>query len=154
MSKHIKSLSELRDSKIQYEKDMPAFGYIIALLFFAIIVATVIWGTYTIKPYIVKGYGTVESPNKNYIMTPVTGLISDMGIKEGDYVSQGDVIFLVKSTDINVQNKQIENQKKIYENQVSQYGKDASGNKMIGHKRNSKDHSPNFVRGSDFLLLF
>lgn len=134
MNKQIKKLSELKDSKLLYEKDMPAFGYILLLIVFVLMIGTTLWGATNIKPYIVKGAGTVESPNKNYVMTPFTGEIADIKIKEGDYVSRGNVLFLVKSTETDVQNKQIENQKTIYEKEVSQ------NDKLVRSIKNNKNY--------------
>ncbi len=142
MSKQIKTFSELRDSKLLYERDMPAFGYILLLIVLALMIGVIIWGINNTKPYIVKGVGTVENPDKNYIMTPFTGNISDMNISEGDYVKQGEVLFTVKSTEIDVQSKQLENQKKVYEKQVNQYGllaKSIKNNKNYFSPSNAED---------------
>ena len=103
MHKKTVSLNELKDSRLLYEKDLPAFGYLLLVLLFLLIAAVTIWGVKTTKPYIVKGSGTVESPNRNYVMTPFTGEISDVVIKEGDHVEKGDELFSVKSTDAEVQ---------------------------------------------------
>lgn len=114
---------DLSDSKLLYEKDMPAFGYLFLLLIFALLITVSVWGTKTTKPYIVKGAGTVESPNKNYVMTPFTGEIVNLKIREGDYVSKGDELFSVKNTDSKVQSKQLDNQKQIYEREIEQYNR-------------------------------
>ncbi|MBR2674076.1 MAG: HlyD family efflux transporter periplasmic adaptor subunit [Mogibacterium sp.] len=121
--KHIVTFEELRDSKLLYEKDMPAFGYLFLMLIFVLLIAVSVWGTKTTKPYIVKGSGIVESPNKNYVMTPFTGEITGIAIEEGDYVNKGDRLFSVKSTDTDVQGRQIDNQKQIYEKGIRQYNK-------------------------------
>lgn len=123
MARKTKSLNDLRDSKLLYEKDMPAFGYILLIVLLLLVISVSVWGIRTTKPYIVKGSGTVESPNKNYVMTPFTGEISNLSVSEGDHVEQGDELFAVKSTDTEVQSKQIDNQKQIYERQISQYSK-------------------------------
>lgn len=123
MGKQILDISEIKDSKLLYDKDMPPFGYALIVVVLALMVTVAFWGTVNTKPYIVKGTGVVESSNKNYVMTPFTGSISQVEVSEGDYVESGDVLFVVKSTDIDIQNKQIENQKKIYEKQVNQNAK-------------------------------
>ena len=123
MHKKTVLLYELKDSSLLYEKDMPAFGYLLLVLLFLLIAAVTVWGTKTTKPYIVKGTGTVESPNRNYVMTPFTGEISGVVIREGDHVEKGDELFSVKSTESEVQSKQIDNQKQIYEKEIGQYDK-------------------------------
>ncbi len=64
--------------------------------------------------------GVIQSTNKNYVMSPCTGEIVDMNISEGVQVEIGDVLFTVKSTDLNLQEQQIKGQKKIYEKQIAQ----------------------------------
>ena len=123
MTATVKNFSDLKDSKLLYEKNLPAFGYFLLILLLALMITVTIWGFYNTKPYIVKGIGTIESPNKNYVMTPFTGEIDDIVIKEGDYVSRGDVLFTMKSPETEAQTEQIEAQKKSYEEQISQYDK-------------------------------
>ena len=127
-------LYELRDSRLLYEKDMPSFGYIFLVILFLLMSLVAIWGIRTTKPYVIKGTGIVESPNRNYVMTPFTGEISCVVIKEGDHVDQGDELFYVKSTDAEVQSKQIDNQKQIYEKEISQY------NKLVKSIKNNRNY--------------
>ena len=134
MNRETKSIDELRDNRLLYEKDMPAFGYILLILLLFIISAVAVWGIKNTKPYIVKGTGTVESPNRNYVMTPFTGEIFEVAIKEGDYVNEGDELFTVKSTESEVQSKQIDNQKQIYEKEISQY------NKLVQSIKDNRNH--------------
>ena len=56
-------------------------------------------------------------------ITTDTGEIFDVNIEEGKYVEEGDILFKVKSVDLNLQEEQLESQKKIYETQISQYKK-------------------------------
>ena len=134
MRKHSVSLSELKDSRLLYEKDMPVFGYLLLIILLFLMTAVTTWGIKTTKPYIVKGNGTVESPNRNYVMTPFTGEISGVVIKEGDHVEKGDELFSVKSTDAEIQSKQIDNQKQIYEKEIGQY------NKLVKSIKNNKNY--------------
>lgn len=123
MKKNNLTFENLRDSELLYKKDLPVFGYFFLLLILVLICVLSIWGIRTTKPYIVRGIGTVESPNKNYVMTSFTGEVSGFSIKEGDHVNKGEVLFTVNSTDSKVQNKQIENQKKVNERRIRNYKK-------------------------------
>lgn len=123
MRNEVVTFDELRDSKMLYEKDMPTFGYLLLVVLLLLVAAVAYWGIKTTKPYIVKGSGTVESPNKNYVMTPFTGEIANLKIREGDYVAKGDELFSVKNTDSKVQSKQLDNQKQIYEREIEQYNR-------------------------------
>lgn len=120
MSKQIKTLKQLKDSRIMYDGKFPAFGYMIILIVAFLFTAVIIWSIKTPKTYVIRSSGVVESDNKNYIMSPYTGEISEIYISEGIVVEQGDILFKVKSTDINLQVTQLEEQKKSYEERISQ----------------------------------
>ena len=121
--KTVKNMSELKDSRILYEKDLPPFGYILVSLIAILLIAVVIWSINTPKTYVIKSSGTVESTNKNYIMSAYTGEISQMNISEGSYVEKGDILFTVKSTDLDLQEEQITGQIDIYTANVEQLKK-------------------------------
>lgn len=124
MSKNrIRNLNELKDSRLLYEKDLPPFGYIIISLMAILLIVVVIWSVKTPKTYVIKSQGTVESTNKNYIMSAYTGEISQMNISEGSFVKEGDVLFTVKSTDLDLQGEQITGQIDVYTENISQLKK-------------------------------
>lgn len=83
MSEQIKKLSQLKDSRLLYEKKLPAFGYMLVLAVAFLLAAVVIWSVNTPKTYMISASGIVQSENKNYVMTPYTGEISEIYIKEG-----------------------------------------------------------------------
>ncbi len=121
--KTIKNMNELKDSRILYEKDLPPFGYILVATVGILMIVTLIWSMLTSKTYVVKSSGTVESTNKNYIMSSYTGEIAQMNISEGSYVENGDILFTVKSTDLDLQEEQIDGQIKVYTANVEQLKK-------------------------------
>lgn len=123
MSRQIKTLDQLKDSRLLYEKKLPRFGYIITVILMALLTVIVIWSIYTPKIYVIKSAGAVQSDNKNYVMSPYTGKISEMQVKEGQVVEKGDILFQVESTDLNLQVKQLGEKKKSYETRVSQFEK-------------------------------
>ena len=123
MSRQIKTLEQLRDSRLLYEKKLPWFGYMISLTVAVLLIIVIIWGIYTPKTYVIKSSGIVQSENKNYVMSPYTGKISEMMVSEGAVVEKGDVLFQVQSTDLNLQVTQLEEQRKSYETRDSQFKK-------------------------------
>ena len=123
MSKRIKSINDLKDGRLLYEKKLPAFGYIIVVSILILIIFVVVWSTKASKIYMVKSSGTVNSTNKNYVMSPYTGEVLEINISEGMMVEKGDVLFTIESTDLNLQEEQLTGQKSIYEKQISQYRK-------------------------------
>lgn len=123
MNKRIKTLQSLTDSRLLYEKKLPNFGYFIILTVLGLMITVIIWSIRTPKNYIITSTGIVESSNKNYVMSPYTGTISEIFIEEGDLVNQGDVLLKVKSTDIDLQIMQLQEQRKTYETMIAQYTK-------------------------------
>lgn len=123
MSRQIKTMQQLKDSRLLYDKKLPKFGYIIILIVIVLLAVVVIWSMKTPKTYIVHASGIVESNNKNYIMSPYTGKVSEMYIREGSLVQKGEVLFIIESTEMNLQMIQLKNQKVNYETRISQYEK-------------------------------
>jgi multidrug resistance efflux pump len=121
--KSIKNISELKDSQLLYEKDVPPFGYIIVSIIAILLIVVTIWSVKTPKTYVIKSPGMVESTNKNYIMSSYTGEIKQMNISEGSFVEEGDVLFTVKSTDLDLQVEQITGQIDVYNENVDQLRK-------------------------------
>ncbi len=123
MRKQMRTLSQLTDSRLLYEKKLPEFGYMIILAITFLMIAVVIWSIKTPKTYMINAAGIVQSENKNYVMSPYTGEISEIYIEEGTLVEKGDELLRIKSTDMNLQAVQIEEQMKTYENKITQYQK-------------------------------
>lgn len=121
MSKQVKSFEELKDSRLLYDKKLPELGYIIIVAVIALIIAVVIWSFITSKVDIIKAAGSVQSINKNYVMAPYSGEIVNINIEEGKYVEKGDVLLTVKSTDFDLQAKQLEGKKELYIESIKQY---------------------------------
>lgn len=119
----IKSISELKDSSLLFEKTLPPFGYIIITVIAVLLIAVVIWSIKTPKTYVIKSSGMVESVNKNYVMSSYTGEINEMYIEEGSYVEKGDTLFTVKSTELDLQDEQIDGQIGVYMQKTEQLRK-------------------------------
>ena len=121
--KTVKNMADLKDSRLLYEKDLPPFGYMLVSIIAILLIAVLIWSLKTPKTFVIKSQGTIESTNKNYIMSPYTGKISKMNISEGSFVDAGDVLFTVESTELDLQEEQISGQIQVYSENVSQLKK-------------------------------
>ncbi|MDL2325398.1 HlyD family secretion protein [Ruminococcaceae bacterium OttesenSCG-928-A16] len=121
--KKIRTLEQLRDSEILYHKQIPSFGYWIIITILSLLIFIFIWSRTGIKTDIIKATGVVQSVNKNYVMAPYSGEILEMNIEEGKYVEKEDVLFVIKSTDVDLQLTQLDEQKQLYGYQISQYEK-------------------------------
>ncbi len=123
MNKRVMRLEELKDSRLLYDKKVPAFGYMSLITIMVLIVIVVIWSMVTPKVYMVKASGVVESVDKNYVMSGYTGEISEIYIEEGSIVDVGDILLVIHSTDIDLQMIQIEEQREAYVIQGAQLQK-------------------------------
>ena len=121
--KTVKNMADLKDSRLLYEKDLPPFGYMLVSIIAILVIAVLIWSLKTPKTFVIKSQGTIESTNKNYIMSPYTGKISKMNVSEGSFVDEGDVLFTVESTELDLQEEQIAGQIQVYSDNVSQLKK-------------------------------
>ena len=123
MSSKAKSLEELRDSQILFDKDLPPFRYLIMSIFAVLLVGVLVWSMHATKAYMIRAQGTVTSSESNYVMSSYTGEIKESYMEEGKLVSEGDVLFVVKSTDFDLQQEQLQSSKENYEKQSEQYDK-------------------------------
>lgn len=118
MKKQIKTMEQLRDSRLLFEKKLPAFGYMILLIVTFSLIGVVVWSMYAHKPYMIISQGTVTNEESSYVMPAYTGEIEESFMEEGKLVQAGDVLFTIKSTDYNLQEEQLLTNKEIYEKQL------------------------------------
>ena len=121
MSRRVKSLDEIRESRLLFDKNPPAFGYILITVVAVFLIVAVVWSIKTPKVYTIQAQGTVTNDESNYVMCSYTGEILDSNMEEGALVEAGDVLFTIKSTDYDLQQTQLEDNRKSYEEQISQY---------------------------------
>ena len=109
-----KSLFDLKDSRLLYEKGLPPFGYILVAIIALALMGVAIWSMVTPKASVIKGQGLVESSNKNLIMAAYSGEITRFNIHEGSFVEEGDVLFTIKNAELELQQEQIQGQMNVY----------------------------------------
>ena len=83
MSSKAKSLEELKDSQILFDKDLPPFGYMIVSIMSILFVGILIWSMFAQKAYMIRAEGTVTSSESNYVMPSYTGEIEESFMEEG-----------------------------------------------------------------------
>ena len=121
MSKQIKNIQQLKDSRILFDKNPPAFGYILILIVGVFLCVALVWSRHTSKIYTIQAQGTVTNMEANYVMCSYTGEITDCKLEEGTLVEEGDILFAIKSTDYDLQEEQLLENRKVYEKQIEQY---------------------------------
>ncbi|MGN0662221.1 MAG: HlyD family secretion protein [Faecalibacterium sp.] len=119
----IYDLNDLQDRRIMMEKKLPPYGYAFVLIVAAFMVFLVVWSTQTPRVYVSQCTGSVQASNKTYIMSTYSGSISELNISEGSYVNEGDLIAHIKSTDLDMQQSNIQSQIDIYQTQLEQFNK-------------------------------
>lgn len=120
MKKQIKTLEQLRDSRILFEKDLPAFGYMLLTIVAVALIGVGGWSAKAQKPYMIISRGMVTNSDSGYVMSTYTGEIEQCYMEEGKVVQPGDVLFTIKSTDFNIQEEQLLVSKENYEKQIQQ----------------------------------
>lgn len=109
MTKPVKtSIQQLKDSEILYNKNPPAFALWLLLIFCIAMCIALFWSTQATKTYVIKSTGAVRSSDLNYIMSSYSGEIITALVGEGDYVREGDTLFQIESTDLDLQETQLQ----------------------------------------------
>lgn len=121
MSKQIKTLQQMKDSRILFDRQPPLFGYILILVVGMFMCLALLWSIRTSKVYTIQAQGIVTNKDANYVMCTYTGEIMDCNLEEGALVEEGDTLFTIKSTDYDLQEEQLEENRKTYETQISKY---------------------------------
>lgn len=123
MNKQVKTLNQMTDSRLLYDKNPPAFGYMIITIIFILMAAIIVWSRQAPKIYMITANGIIESENKNYVMSSYSGQVAEVYMEEGSMVIKGAPLLKIKSTDINLQVLQLEEQKELFVKRVEQYRK-------------------------------
>lgn len=121
MKNSTKTLDELSDSRLLYDKNPPTFGYLFILIVGAFLIGLLIWSLNVNKVQIVKVQGSITSKESNYVTSLYTGEIYDCNVVEGQLVNEGDILFNIQSIDYDLQKSQLEQSKKQYEDQIDKY---------------------------------
>ena len=123
MTTTIQNLDDLQDRRIMMDRDVPPYGYAFVILVGIFMIFLAVWSTHTNRIYVSQNSGTVQASNKTYIMSSYSGTLTELYISEGSYVNEGDLVAHIKSTDLDMQQDNLESQLKIYQTQVDQYNK-------------------------------
>ncbi|MCU1409748.1 MAG: Multidrug resistance efflux pump [Rhodoglobus sp.] len=103
-------LDELTDSRILYEKRPPVFGFFVISLALVALATAGVWAAVTTKPSIVQAAGDVESENRTYVMSTVSGRILEVAAPNGSTVKKDDPMIVVESGDLAIEKKAVDDQ--------------------------------------------
>lgn len=121
MKKQIKNLRDIKDSRILYDKNPPAFGYLFIAIVSVFFILAIVFSAKVPKVYTIKAKGVVTNKDSNYVMSSYTGEIDTCNLVEGALVEKGDVLFTVKSTDYDLQHQQLVANKQTYLAKIEKY---------------------------------
>ncbi len=102
--------SDLKDSRIFFDKTPPNFLKIFIAFTLGVFVFTTYFSTVLTKPYFVRAEGTVISKDDQFISSQVNGQIVTINKQEGEAVSEGDVLFTISSGQEGLQQSAIQSQ--------------------------------------------
>ena len=122
MSKDVKNMADLRDSRLMFDRNPPAFGYFLILIAGGFLVATLVFSIFTFKKYVIQASGSVTNPDANYVMCSYSGEVDECFLEEGALVEKGDVLFTVKSTEYDMQEEQLKDSREYYAERAEKYG--------------------------------
>lgn len=89
--------------------------------FMCFCITAVYFSTKIPKVYTIQAQGTVTNTESNYVMSAYTGEIDECNLQEGMLVKEGDLLFTVKSTDYDLQEGQLEENKSVYQKKIEKY---------------------------------
>lgn len=115
----IYSFSELKESKLIYDRKPPAFGVIMTLLTLAFLVGAIMWACFSVKTYVVRATGLVTDDAKVNVMNSVAGEVKAIAVAEGQEVSEGDVILTLDTFQTELQIAQLQAMVDLYDKYIA-----------------------------------
>lgn len=145
MKYRYKTMEEIKDSRLLFDRKLPHFGFIILTVITLLVSFLIYWSITTPKVSVIKAKGFVESKGKNYVMAPYTGEVVNFSLEEGKVVKEGDVLFSIKSNDIDLQIGQLSSQKEVYKAELELYNKYISCLNSNNNMFSSVDENEKFL---------
>ncbi len=112
------TFSELKESKLIYDRKPPAFGIIMTLLTLIFVIGALFWAGFSTKTYVVKASALVDNESKVNIMNTVSGKVKTLNVAEGQKVEEGDVILVLDSFETELQIAQIQAVVDLYDSKI------------------------------------
>ncbi|MDR1404898.1 MAG: HlyD family secretion protein [Candidatus Methanoplasma sp.] len=97
MTKQLRNLDDLRDSSMLYSKNPPKFMTAIVAVILVSLIAAVAVADMSKKSEVIHSTGIIQSDDKIYMMSSVSGEIDEVHVVEGQYVEGGDNLITIGS---------------------------------------------------------
>lgn len=134
MTEYILKHSRKKDKELKYdfmpslleiiERPAHKAGTVIIVGVFTLLIAAVVWACLSEIDVVVTSSGSVQPiGNINVVQSYAGGFVQAINVKEGDYVHAGDLLIELNTETLDVDEGQLETQKKILEAQQKIYNK-------------------------------
>ena len=96
MREVIYDFSELKESKLLYELEIPRYGLFITYILLALVIGLVLWSVVGKIDINVKVQGIVRPlEDEAKVVSYVGGKVKEVFVKEGEYIKKGEVLFKI-----------------------------------------------------------
>ncbi|MDR3283397.1 MAG: HlyD family secretion protein [Candidatus Methanoplasma sp.] len=112
-------LGRLSDSRLLYLRNPPKFAYIFTVVVVAILVGVAAWGSMAVRAEEVQASGMVFTEDRGVLVAEVGGTVKEVLFREGDSVSEGDVVLMLDTTDISIEIANLERQRDRLSERIS-----------------------------------
>lgn len=102
--------SELKDSRIFFDKQPPMFLTIFIVFTLFMIIFAIWMSSWMSKSYIVEANGVITTSDNIYISSLSDGVLTNLKIKEGTFVKKGDVLFEISTGSEGIQYSALQRQ--------------------------------------------
>ena len=97
---------------------------VIILSIFTLLIATVVWACLSEIDVVVTASGTmIPKGDLSSVKSHISGTVDEIAADEGDYVKEGDVLFRLKTEEVDMEIDKLNKQKKMLETQIEIYNK-------------------------------
>lgn len=89
--------TELKNSRIFFDKNPPAFLTVFIISVAIGLVLVFVASHYITKPYIIKTQGVITTEDNQLVAPQMDGEVVSINVNEGEYVSEGEVLFVISN---------------------------------------------------------
>lgn len=138
MSEYILKHSKKKDKELKYdfmpslleiiERPAHKAGTVIIFGVFTLLIAAIVWACLSKIDVVITSSGSIQPVgNLNVVESYANGSIKSINVTEGAYVKEGDVLIELDTESLEIDENQLNSQKKILESQSEVYQKIRNG---------------------------
>ncbi len=138
MSEYILKHSRKKDKELKYdfmpslleiiERPAHKAGTVIIFGVFTLLIAVIVWACLSKIDVVITSSGSIQPVgNLNVVESYVNGSVKSINVSEGAYVKKGDVLIELDTESLEIDENQLNSQKKILESQREVYQKIRNG---------------------------